>query len=119
MLHNQFTGVFSIGSVYLFVASVVQQQIVAHTATNKTLLDAREGIHRAVDVEQLTMVCIQIFAHIRMNAGRAFALMTDVEVFAMHGIHVGTGSSQIAQIPLEIRHLNDGIHFFQNTFLTA
>ena len=119
MLHNQFAGVFSIGSVYLFVASIVQQQIVAHTATNKTLLYVRKGIYRTIDVEQSTMVSVQIPAHIRMNARRAFALVADVEVLAMHGIHVGTRSSQITQIPLEIRHLNDGIHFFQNTFLAA
>ena len=51
VLHNQFAGVFGIGFVGFWIACVVQQEVVAHTAADEALLDARECINGAIDVE--------------------------------------------------------------------
>ncbi len=42
-----------------------------------------------VDVEQGGMVGVEVGAHLRIDARGAFALVAEVEVLAVHGVHVG------------------------------
>ena len=46
----------------------MQQEVIAYTGTDKALLDARQCIHGTVDVEQRSVVGIEIGADGGMNA---------------------------------------------------
>ena len=72
-----------------------------------------------VDVEQGRVICVEVLAHAWMNAGRAFALVADVKVLAMHGVHVGRRTSKVAQITFEVGQLGDGLDFAEDAFLAA
>lgn len=51
MAGNQFSGIFACSLVHLLVVRMVQEQVIAYTAANETLLDFRQGIYGMVDVE--------------------------------------------------------------------
>lgn len=55
-----------------------------------------------VDVEQGGMVGVEVGAHLRMDARRAFAFVANVEVLAVHGVHIGGRTAQVAQIAFEV-----------------
>lgn len=54
-----------------------------------------------------------------MDARRTFAATAKSRIFSTHLVHVGRGTSQITQIPFEVRHFSDGFHFLENTFLAS
>ena len=51
VLGYQLAGIFLGATVDGRVFALVQEQVVTHTATNETLLDARQGIYRMIDIE--------------------------------------------------------------------
>ena len=61
MLGNEFAGIFLRAAVDGRILALVKQEIVAHTAADETLLDARYGIYSMIDVEQRTVICIQVW----------------------------------------------------------
>ena len=67
MLGNEFAGVLTGCGIDLLVLALVQQQVVAHTTADKTLLDAGQSIHGMIDVEQFAVVRRSvIFRYFRM-----------------------------------------------------
>ena len=42
------------------------------------------------------MIGVEVLAYVGMDAGWSFALVADAEVFSVHGIHVGAGTSEVA-----------------------
>ena len=105
--------------VYSRVFTFVQKQVVSHTAANKALFDSWKCIYGMIDVQQWSVVCIQIRAYLGMNARRAFAPAAQIFVFSSHGIHVGRRTSKVAQISLEIRHFSYSFYLLQDTFLAS
>ena len=89
MACNQFARVLLCSLVRLLVLAAMQQQVVAHATAYKTLLDAWQGINSMVDVKKLRVVCIEIRAYLRMDAGRTLALFAGIEVAPMHTVHIG------------------------------
>ena len=85
---DEFAGVLSGGLVALFVAGLVQQQVVAHTAANETFFDAWQRIDGAIDVEQGGMVCVEIRADLRMDARRSAAFLAGFLVTSAHSVHI-------------------------------
>ena len=119
MFGYQLACIFGCASVYRRVFTLVLQQIITYTASDKAFLYSRYGIYRAIDVEQRAMVGILIRTYLGMDAGRASATAAFVFIHSVHGIHIGTRSSQIAQITFEIRHFCNLFHFFQDAFLAS
>ena len=89
MTCDQFACILLSGLVRLLVLAAMQQQVVAHATAYKTLLDAWQGINSMVDVKKLRVVCIEIRAYLRMDAGRTLALFAGIEVAPMHTVHIG------------------------------
>ena len=48
----EFAGVLACSLVRVFVVGVMQEQVVAHSRTDETLLYLRQGIDGVVDIEQ-------------------------------------------------------------------
>ena len=97
----------------------VQEQVIAHTAPDERLLDTRQGIHRAVNIKQRAMISIQVGTYRRMETRRTLALAAQLFVPSFHAVHIGAGSTQIAQIAFEVGKLHDGLHLAQDAFLGA
>ena len=96
MLGNEFAGIFLRAAVDGWILAFVKQKVVTHTAADETLLDARYGIYSMIDVEQRTVICIQVWTYLRIDTRRTLALAALVLVIPMHGIHIGTRSAQVA-----------------------
>ena len=62
MAGNEFAGIFLRTFVSVRVLALVQQQVIAYTAANEGLLEAGQGIYGMIDVEQRTVVRIQVGA---------------------------------------------------------
>ena len=117
MFHDEFAGVFGGTPVYGGVFAFVQEQVVAHAASDKAFFDARHRVHAAVDVQQRAVVGVQVRADFRMHARGALAFPAEGLVRAVHGVHICRGASQVAQVSLEVGHLGNGFHFFQDALL--
>ena len=72
-----------------------------------------------IDVEQLGVVGVEVLANLRMDARGTFALVAKVEVLAVHGVHVGGGSTKVAEVAFEIRQLGDGLDFAKDALFAA
>ena len=116
---DKLAGIFAGTLVHLGVLALVEQQVVAHTATDKRLLDARQGVYGMINVEQRAMVGVQVGADARVDARGTFALLAQFEVRALHAVHVGTWAAQVAQITFEVGQFHDGFYFAQNAFLAS
>ena len=116
---DEFARILAGTLVHLRILALVEQQVVAHTTSDERLLDARQGVHGVVDVEQGPVVGVQVGAYLGMDARGALALLAQFLVGAVHAIHVGTRSAQITQIALEVGQLHDGLHFLQDAFLAS
>ena len=97
----------------------MQEKVVSHAAADEALLDAREGINGAVDVENRTVVGIEVGAHRWRDARRPFAAGAERLVFPVHHIHVGRRSAEVREIALEIGHGNDLLHLAQDALFRA
>ena len=93
---NQFAGVLACRPVQVLVLPVVQKHVIPHTAAYVTTLYARHGVYGTVDVQERTVVAVQVGAYLRMYARGAAALLAGLQVLALHHVHVCAGSSQVA-----------------------
>ena len=98
------------GVVQGFVAAVVQQQVVAYAASDEALLDAGQGVDGAVDVEQRTVVGVEIGTHGGVDTRGAPAAAAALRVASVHPVHVGRRPPEVRQVALEVGHLGDGLH---------
>ena len=57
--------------------------------TEETLLHARQCIDGMVDVEQLAVVGDEVRTNLWIDTRRPLAMLTSLEVAAMHAIHIG------------------------------
>ena len=119
MTCDEFAGIFGVDTVDIGIAGVVQQEVVAHTAANEALFDARQVVNGAVDVEQGRVVGVEVGAHLGMDAGGTCAALAAVEVLAPHAVHVGRGSAEVAEVAFEVGHTGDGFEFAQDAFLRS
>ena len=119
VLGNQFARVFSSRLIHLFVLALMQQKVVTHTTTNETLLDSRQSIYSMINLQKLAVVGIEVRTNLRVYTRRALAHFAGFLILAVHSVHVGRRTAQIAQIALEIRHLDDFLHLLQNALLAA
>lgn len=111
MAGNQFACVGRRTLVYRRILAFVQQQVVSYPTADEALLDTGQGIYGMVDVQQRTMVGIQVRAYLRVDARRALAALAEGLVFSVHAVHVGRRSTQVTQVAFEIRHFRDGFYF--------
>jgi len=98
-----------VGSVVL---AVIKQQVVAHAAAYEALLDAGQGIDSVVDVEQSGVAGVEVRTDLRMYAAGSPALLAGVDVAAMHAVHIGRRSAEVAEVALEVGHVDDLFHLF-------
>ena len=97
----------------------MQEKVVSHAAADEALLDTGEGINGAVDVENRTVVGIEVGAHRWRDARRPFAAGAERLVFPVHHIHVGRRSAEVREVALEIGHGNDLLHLAQDALFRA
>lgn len=117
MMADEFARVLTSRSVGFLVFTLVEEQVVAHTTAYETLLDAGQSVDGMIDVEQLAHVGVEVGAYLGMDARRTRTLFASLMVAPMHAVHVGRGSAKVAQIALEIGHLCDEFHFFEDALL--
>lgn len=88
MAGDEFAGIIHSSPIGGFVLTVMQDEVVAHTAADETLLDTGQRIDSTIDVEQCTVVGIEIGTYLRMNTTWAFALLASLDVAPFHAIHI-------------------------------
>lgn len=115
----QFLVVLGIGFVYLGVTTAVHRQVVAHSAANERLLHLWQRIHAVVDVEQRTMVVVEVGARLGVKARGTGAALASLQVVTVHGVHVGAGTTQVADVAFEILHLGHLLHLTHYRLLAA
>ena len=114
MVAEQFACVLACCLVGMLVGAAVEQQVVAHAAADKTLLDAGQGVYCVVDVEQTAVVGIQVRADARVDARGTAALGAGLAVLAPHAVHVGRRAAKVREVTLEVGHLYHLFHLFQD-----
>lgn len=110
MAGNELLAVLAIDGVSFRRAGWGHGEVIAHAGTNESFLDGGHAVHGLVDLEQARMVVVKIRAWGRVQAAGAQAFAAFFEVAAPHGIHVGAGAAEVADIALEVRHLGDRLH---------
>ena len=65
------------------------------------------------------MVSIEVGTHLWVDTTGSLTLLADVQVVAVHAIHVGRWSTQIGQITLEVVHLHDLLHLVDDALFRA
>ena len=65
-----------------------------------------------IDVEQATVVGVEVRTDLGMYAAGAATLLTSVEVAAMHAIHIGRRTAEVGEVALEVGHLHHLLHLF-------
>lgn len=71
----QFTSVFPVVFVDRFIIGLVEQKVIAHSATYEALLYALYGIDTAVNVEQRPVVSVEVLADLGRYARRTLAFL--------------------------------------------
>ncbi len=89
---DEFARIFARTLVQGCVA-LVEQQVIAHTAADERLLDARQGVDGMIDVEQRPVVGVQVGAYLGMDARGALALLAEPGC-AVHAVHIGRRASK-------------------------
>ena len=92
---DELLGVLAVDAVGALVAGVVHEEVVAHAGADEALLDAGHSVDGSVDVEQGGVVGVEIGADLGMDARGALALVAEVEVLAVHGVHVGRWAAEV------------------------
>src|SRR3712207_3906862 len=116
---NQLARVFGCAAVRFGIFTLMKQQVVTHAASDERLLDSRQSVYRLVDIEQRTVVGIQVRTNLRMYARRTLALPAYGFVASFHAVHVGRRTSQIAQVTFEVGQLCHFPHLFQDRLFAA
>ena len=116
---DEFPGIVHGGTVGLFILAVMQDEVVTHPTANETLLDAGQCVDGAVDVEQGTVVGIQVRTNLRMDTAGSLAFLTRLDVTSFHAVHIGRGTAEVREITFEVRHLHHLPDFPQDTLLGA
>lgn len=116
MAGNELLAVLAIDGVSFRRAGWGHGEVIAHSGADECFLDGGHAVYGLVDLEQARMVVVEIRAGGGMQTAGAQAFATFFEVAAAHGIHVGAGSAEVADIALEVRHLGDGLHLAQDRF---
>ena len=111
---DEFASIEFGSAVDVLVLRAMQQQVITHTATDEALLDARQCINGSINVEQRSVVGVQIFANGRMNARGTFAALAQAFVASLHAIHIGRRAAEVAEITFEVGHVGDLLHFAQD-----
>ncbi len=119
MTAYQFAGIVLCRLVRIGVVAAVQQEIVAHTAADEALPDARLAVDGFIDLEQRAVIGVEVGTDGRVNTRRAFAFRTYRQVLSPHGIHVGRGSSHIAQVAFEVVHAGNLSYLAEDALLAA
>ena len=117
MARDELARVFLRRSVGLLVLAAMEQQVVAHARSDKTLLDAGERIDGMVDVEQLLVTGVEVGTDLGMDAGGALAVLAGLEIAPVHAVHIGRRTSEVAEVAFEPGHLNDLAHLAQDVLL--
>ena len=108
------------GSLIAFlVLAVMEEQVVAHAGTNEALLYLGQRIHGMIDIEQSTVVGIEVLTNLRIDARGPFAMLAGFLVASAHAIHVCRRTAKIAQIALEARHSHHFLHLPKDALLTS
>ena len=119
MAGDEFAGVVLGGAVGGLVLAVVEHKVVAHAGAYEALLDAGQGVDGMVEVEQARVVGVQVGAYLGVYAAGALAVFAGLVVAAVHAVHVGRGTAEVAEIALEVVHLGDLTDLAQDAFLGA
>ena len=116
---DQFPGVLAGCLVGFLVLAAVEEQVVTHAAAYEASLDAGQGIHSMIDVEQALVVRVEVRTDLGMDAAWAATFLTGIEVAAMHAVHVGRRAAEVGEVALEVGHLDHLFHLFQYALLGA
>ena len=90
--------------INIYIACVMQNEVVADTTSDEALLDSFDRIYSVIDVEQGTVVGIQVGADLRVDARGFLASLANLEVLSVHAVHIGTWTSQVADVTAEVGH---------------
>ena len=93
MMDNQLACVISGCTVQRFILLVVQQKVVSYATANKAFLYIGHSIHFSVYFKKRTVITIQVGTYLRMNTRRTYTYCACFQVFTMHHIHIGTGTT--------------------------
>ena len=70
-----------------------------------------------VDIQQGTVVRIEVRTYLRMDTAGTLAFLTSLDVTSFHAVHIGRRSSEVREVPFEVGHLHYLFDFLENTLL--
>ena len=117
MVAYQLLGIAHVGLLEFAILSLVQNEVIAHATAYERFLDLGQSIDSLVDLEQRTMVGIEVRTDTRCKTRRFLALLANRQVLAPHLIHIGRRTAQVAYVTLEIGHLHHLLHLAQYRLL--
>ena len=104
MVLDEFACIAMVHLINIYIACVMQNEVVADTTSDEALLDSFDRIYSVIDVEQGTVVGIQVGADLRVDARGFLASLANLEVLSVHAVHIGTWTSQVADVTAEVGH---------------
>ena len=90
----------------------MQKQIIADARADSGFLHFWVRVHLFIYINERMMVGVEVFANGGLQAGRTGAFLTEVFVLALHAVHIGRRTAQVADIALEILHFGHFFHLF-------
>ena len=108
---DQLFGIFIVVVVFVLFFILANQQIMANTAGYKSLFHFGMSRSFFININKRLMVCVQIVADRRMDAGWTDAFVADGLILPFHFVHIAGRPPQITDVALKIRHLCDLLHF--------
>jgi len=77
-------------------------EVVAYAAADEGFFDIGQMVDGAVDIEQGCEVLVEVGTDGRLEAAGAGALLAETGVLAMHGVHIGGGSTEVAKVTFPV-----------------
>ena len=117
MAGDELSGILSGGFVGLLVLTLIEQEVIAHTAADEALLHAGQCVDGMVDVKQTGEIRVEVGTDLWVDARRPLAVLTGFLVASAHAIHVGRRTAEIRDIAFKTVHGNDLTGFAEDALL--
>ena len=94
-------------------------EVIANAGTDESMLDIRQSIDRAVDIQEGSEILIEVLADRRLQARRSRTALADRHILAMHAVHICRRSSEVGDDAVEIRQTAQPLYLAEDRSLGA
>lgn len=95
------------------------KEVATYAAADIDMLDAGNGGDLFVEVDEGTMVGLEVFTYSGLDAAIAWAFLTEGLVLARHAIHIGRRAAEVGDDTIEVLPLGENLYLFENRLFGA